>query len=130
MAEAQPGRNPGKNSSGLGQDDVITVAAAYCKTVQPKSDNNSVEVKFMWQISYPPANGVSQSNYFLPKIDIFYNNNQIFHSLYLHKGLVPSQSDDSNQMIPITVITISGGYCSWYYPSGLSLGGAKNNTTD
>ena len=29
--------------------------------------NNQVEVKFVWQISYPPANGASQGNYFLPK---------------------------------------------------------------
>ena len=28
---------------------------------------NSVEVKFVWQISYSPANGASQGNYFLPK---------------------------------------------------------------
>ena len=28
---------------------------------------NQVEVKFVWQISYPPANVVSQGNYFLPK---------------------------------------------------------------
>ena len=27
-----------------------------------------LEVKFVWQISYPPANGVCQGNYFLPKM--------------------------------------------------------------
>ena len=26
-------------------------------------------MKFVWQISYPPANGESQGNYFLPKRD-------------------------------------------------------------
>ena len=45
-------------------------------------------------------------------IDIFDNNNQIFHYLYLHKGLVPCQSDNINRMITLTVITISGGHCN------------------
>ena len=45
-------------------------------------------------------------------IGIFDNNNQIFDYYYLHKGLVPCQSDNINQMITLTVITISGGHCS------------------
>ena len=45
-------------------------------------------------------------------IDIFDNNNQIFQYLYLHKGLVPWQSDDINRMITLTVIPISGGHCT------------------
>ena len=44
-------------------------------------------------------------------IDIFVNNNQIFHNLYLHKGLVPWQSDNINRIITLTVLTISGGHC-------------------
>ena len=43
-------------------------------------------------------------------IYIFDNNNQIFQYLYLHKGLVPWQSDNINRMITLTVITISGGH--------------------
>ena len=44
-------------------------------------------------------------------IDIFDNNIQIFHYLYLHKGLVPWQIDNINGMITLTGITISGGHC-------------------
>ena len=32
-----------------------------------REKDNQVEVKFVWQISYPPANGASQGIYFLPK---------------------------------------------------------------
>ena len=33
---------------------------------QPEVEHIKVEVKFVWQISYPSADGVSQGNYFLP----------------------------------------------------------------
>ena len=31
---------------------------------------NLVEEKFVWQISYPPANDASQGNFFLPKMGV------------------------------------------------------------
>ena len=45
-------------------------------------------------------------------IDIFDNNNQIFHYLYLHKGRFLGKVKTINHMITLTVITISGGHCN------------------
>ena len=36
-------------------------------TSRALGNNSQVEVKFVWQISYPLANGASQGNYFLSK---------------------------------------------------------------
>ena len=45
-------------------------------------------------------------------IDIFDNNNQIFHYLYLHKGLVPCQIDninrDYNKQWPLYLYSFGG----------------------
>ena len=49
-----------------------------CK-IQPQI--NYVEVKFVWQISFPPENGASQGNYFSGKNVISVYPKKIFHPI-------------------------------------------------